>query len=184
MTQSVGLLYLQAVETGALPFHGALVERDGKGFILAGSGGVGKTTCSRRLPFPWRSLCDDETLVVPLEGGGFRSHPFPTWSRLVSGQESPSWDVQHSVPLTAVFFLQQGTEDTMVRLGQGKAALYAYHVACQVSCKAWAQLEPGQETLLRQKLFHNAADLTLAVPAYVLRTSLNGRFWMEIDRLN
>jgi len=54
--------------------HGALVDYSGSGFVRAGPGTVGKSTASRRLPLPWRSLCDDKTLVVRDRKGRFWAH--------------------------------------------------------------------------------------------------------------
>ena len=54
----------EAQARGGALIHGALAERNGHGVILAAPGGTGKTTASNRLPAPWRSLCDDATLVV------------------------------------------------------------------------------------------------------------------------
>ena len=55
-------------EKGGLLVHGALVEWNGTGVILAGPGGVGKTTASKRLPSTWRSLSDDTALIVKSHG--------------------------------------------------------------------------------------------------------------------
>ena len=49
---------------GGVLLHGALAAWNGNGVILAGPGGRGKTTASRRLPSHWQSFCDDTTLVV------------------------------------------------------------------------------------------------------------------------
>ena len=58
-----------------LLLHGALAVHNGAGFILAGPSGVGKTTASRRLPLPWRSLSDDCVLVVRDANGRYWAHP-------------------------------------------------------------------------------------------------------------
>lgn len=88
-----------AEDRGGLLLHGALAEHDGRGAILAGPGGVGKTTASRRLPPSWRSLSDDVALVVRGVDGKYWAHPWPTWSRFMFGGPCGSWDVQHAVPL-------------------------------------------------------------------------------------
>ncbi len=87
-------------EKGGLLVHGALVERNGTGVILAGPGGVGKTTASKRLPSTWRSLSDDTALIVKSPDGTYWAHPWPTWSRHRKGRQSGTWDVQAAaVPL-------------------------------------------------------------------------------------
>ncbi len=66
MLNVLNVMYEQAVQTGGLPFHAALVERHGRGVALAAPGDTGKSTCARRIPPPWTALCDDETLIVPV----------------------------------------------------------------------------------------------------------------------
>ncbi len=84
-------------KNGGLLVHGALAEWNGQGVILAGPGGVGKTTASKRLPRPWRSLSDDNTLIVKSPDGSYWAHPWPTWSQYRQGKMSGSWDVQTAV---------------------------------------------------------------------------------------
>jgi len=64
MRLSLYAIYQTAQDSGGLPLHGALVERDGKGVLLAGPREAGKSTCCRRLPTPWNPLCDEEILVI------------------------------------------------------------------------------------------------------------------------
>ena len=50
LLMQVSLVIAQHAEgRGGVLLHGALVEKDGVGVVLAGPGGVGKTTASRRL---------------------------------------------------------------------------------------------------------------------------------------
>jgi len=67
----------QSQTRGGFLLHGALIEKDGWSVILAGPGGVGKTTASSRLRSPWRSLSDDATLVVRDVHGTYWAHPWP-----------------------------------------------------------------------------------------------------------
>ncbi len=75
----------EAQACGGVLIHGALAELDGMGVILAAPGGTGKTTASNRLLAPWRSLCDDTTLVVRDAQGNYWAHPWPTWSCFLDG---------------------------------------------------------------------------------------------------
>ena len=104
----MSLIFCSHIESqGGLLIHGALAEKHGIGVILAGPGDVGKTTASGRLPAPWISLSDDCTLIVRDGKGGYRTHPWPTWSTFMYGGPGGSWDVQYSVPLKAIFVLKQ-----------------------------------------------------------------------------
>lgn len=112
-------LYEQTVLRGGLPVHAALLERGGRGVLLAGRSGAGKSTACRRVPPPWRALGDDMALVVRVDTGQYRAHPLPTWSALRDGGPARTWDVGRSIPLDAVFFLVQAREDDAVPTGGG-----------------------------------------------------------------
>ena len=86
-------VYDLTVRRGGLPLHGALVEHDGRGVLLVGRSGVGKSTACRRLPPRWNALGDDLALAVRRPGGGFAVHPLPTWSAV--GPDLEKRDVGH-----------------------------------------------------------------------------------------
>jgi SynChlorMet cassette protein ScmC len=73
-------IFMQVIDTGALPLHAGLVEREGRGALLAGPSGIGKSTCCAKIPAPWNAHSDDETIVLRDSIGRFVAHPFPTWS--------------------------------------------------------------------------------------------------------
>jgi SynChlorMet cassette protein ScmC len=173
-------LYLEALRMGGFPAHAALVERNGRGVLLAGRGGVGKSTCCNRLQPPWIGLADDLALVVRDASGGSCAHALPTWSAVRSGNEGP-WNIKRSIPLEAIFFLEQSSQDEAVPVGKGEAA-----VACRRSVmEVFWSLGPfklaGDPLNVVRKVFENAAAFSLAVPAYLLRVSLTGRFWERIE---
>lgn len=167
---------------GGVFIHGALAERDGQGIILAAPGGTGKTTASNRFPAPWRSLCDDTTLVVRDPRGNFWAHPWPTWSRFLDGGPGGSWDVQHAVPLKGVFFLTRAAKDRVERVGQGQAVSLLLEYVRQASMPLELNLNKEERYALHLERFNNLCALTQVVPAYVLHISLTGAFWQEIEQ--
>ena len=66
-----------------------LLALDGRGVLLCGSSGSGKSTCARRVPAPWRALADDAVLVSAAEDGIY-AQGLPTWSRLLPGRHRPA----------------------------------------------------------------------------------------------
>ena len=170
----------EAIRSGGLPLHGALVERQGAGVILVGRSGAGKTTCCRRLPSGWQVLGDDMALVVPGTEGGFRAQPLPTWSAFESGGNGWPCRANHSVPLQALFFLQQEPEDGVEPLAGVKTALVVER-ACAEALLLFDLFSPEQGSFLGRHIFANAVSLAAAVRAFRLRVSLNGRFWEEIE---
>ena len=173
----------KAEERGGLAIHGALAEKNGSGIILAGRGDVGKTTASKRLPSPWISLSDDCSLIVLDKQKKYRAHPWPTWSSLVDEKKLETWDVQYSMPLKAIFILNQGKTDKVESIGKGHAACLLTAAADQ----AWWGLDeklPDKEKLaLRTKRFKNICSLVESIPVFLLDISLKGSFWKEIEKV-
>jgi SynChlorMet cassette protein ScmC len=176
-------VYNKAIEQGGLPFHSALVQSGGKGVLLAGKGNIGKSTCARRIALPWQAVCDDETLVVRDTAGSYKAHPFPTWSDYLYKRREPTWDVQQSFPLSAIFFLQQAESDEAIPLGGAKAAVCINESATQVCRRNWRGLTYKEEAAFKKKVFENACLLAKAVPVFILHFSLKGKFWKEIEKV-
>ena len=166
----------------ALLLHGALAEIDDCGVILAGEGGAGKSTASNRLPLPWHSLCDDATLVVRDPQGKYWAHPWPTWSKLLSGEPHVSWDVQRAVPLAGIFFLSRSQRIQIDPVGSGKAACMLAESAEQTSISIPHMTDQDDLRAHRLERFENACLLARSVPCYALNLNLCDPFWHEIEQ--
>jgi len=172
----------EAQARGGVLIHGALAERDGIGVILVAPGGTGKTTASNRLPAPWRSLCDDATLVVRDPQGNYWAHPWPTWSRFQDEGPGGAWDVQSAVPLKGIFCLAQAVEDRVERVGPGQAVILLGEFVRQVSMLMPMGLFKEKLRALHLQRFNNLCALARVIPAHVLHISLTGAFWQEIEQ--
>lgn len=175
-------VYRQSISLGGLLVHSGLAEYNGKGVLLAAHSGTGKSTCCRRLPDHWQPLCDDEALIVLDRKNRYRVHPFPTWSEYLWEQSGRTWDVQHSVPLASIFFLEQSTSDGIEPLGQGKAAVLLHASANQICHKFAHILNSEEQKKLWCQLFNNACEMVQKIPAFRLHVSLHGKFWTEIEQ--
>jgi SynChlorMet cassette protein ScmC len=167
---------------GGFLLHGALAVWNGNGVILAGPGGRGKTTASRRLPHHWQSFCDDMTLVVCDNKGVYWAHPWPTWSTFVFNGPGGTWDVQHAVPLKGIFFLEQAHEDNFKPMGIAQSVCLLNESAEQSS---WIIPDHLGKTALREirlQRFDNICSLAKTIPSYILHIGRNGAFWEEIER--
>jgi hypothetical protein len=179
----LSLTFLHAAHArGGTLIHGALAKRDGMGVILAAPGGTGKTTASNRLPAPWRSLCDDATLVVRDPQGNYWAHPWPTWSRFLDGGQGGTWDVQNAVPVKGIFFLARAAKDRVERLGEGHAVSLLVEGVRHVSMFMSSDRFKEEKRALHLEGFNNLCALARAVPTYVLHISLTGAFWQEIEQ--
>jgi SynChlorMet cassette protein ScmC len=167
---------------GGVLLHGALAERDGIGVILAAPGGMGKTTASNRLPDPWRSLCDDATLVVRDPQGNYWAHPWPTWSHFLGGGPGGTWDVQNALPVKSIFFLGQAIEDSVESVGPGHAVSLLVECAEQTSQLMTRGLSEEETRALHLERFNNLCTLARVVPTHLLHISLTGTFWQKIEQ--
>ena len=175
-------IYREIIDHGGQLFHAALIERDGKGVLLAGKSGVGKSTSCRRLPEHWNVLCDDELLMIPTEQGIYRAHPLPTWSEYIMERSEKTWNIQHSVPVFGIFFIEQSDVDSVLPLGEGQTVAQMSESAYQAYRNYWAIVKNENKKLLQRKMFHNSITMAKKIPVFKLRVSLHGRFWEEIER--
>ena len=176
-------IFERAQYSGGLPFHAALIERNGIGILLAAPGNTGKSTCCRRLRGLWNPVCDDETLVVRDDKERYLIHPLPTWSDYLMKRSERTWNVQKYLPLSAMFFLEQAETDEVVPIGQGQAATHAYRSVTQVCHRNWMNLDREELRAYRKKIFNNTCELAGAVPEFKLRVSLKGRFWEQMEKV-
>lgn len=183
MRSSLYPIYQRSQSSGGLPLHAALIERNGIGVLLAASNETGKSTCCRRLPAPWKALCDEESLIVRDDQKNYRVHPFPTWSEYLERRSERSWNVQQHLPLGGIFFLEQAQTDEIVTLGQGEATAFISQSSIQAFRLSWTNLEQKEIRILKQKTFEIACELVKAVPTFKLRFSLSGQFWEEIEKV-
>lgn len=183
MRHAVDLVFQRAVQCGGIPIHTALAEFESKGVLIAGRSGVGKSTASGRLPAPWKSLSDDQALILPDRSGrpGYNAHPFPTWSDYLTDRSRKTWDIAHKTPLKAIFFLEQGEADEVKPLANGEAAARLTASALQVGLHGQTTSNDEEKRLLRRAIFNNVCDVAAGTPAYVLSATLRGRFWEKME---
>lgn len=166
---------------GGVLIHGALAEKNGIGVIMAASGGTGKTTASHRLSTPWRSLCDDTSLVLRDSHGKYWAHPWPTWSRFLWGGPGGSWEVENAVPLKGIFCLSRALEDSTEPAGAGKAvSLLMEHIKDASFFMYW-DADKEEARIIRLEQFKNLRYLIRAIPVNILHISLTGAFWHEME---
>ena len=180
---SLAPLSRHAVRQGGFPVHGALVELEGKGYLLSGPSQQGKSTCCSRLPRPWTVLCDEQALVLRRGDGGFLAHPLPTWNNFLGKGDQRRWKVEHSVPLAGIFFLDKAPADGVEPLERARAAVLLYDAAMYKYRFAMAGAAQEEIRAERGALFGSTCDAAQRIPTFTLRVSLHGRFWVEMERV-
>jgi SynChlorMet cassette protein ScmC len=174
-------VYESAVSGGGFPIHCALVEHEGRGLLLVGKSGAGKSTACLRLPPGWNALADDMVLSLRAPGGGFRVHPLPTWSAVEPGSRTRSWDIGQNVPLSAIFFLSQAADDAVIPAGRAMASVILAEAAMTIFNSVNSGSRAFETSPLKGDIFANAAAMVNAVPSYILRLTLGGRFWEKLE---
>jgi len=177
-------VFRYVLAAGGTPMHAALAEIHDQGVLIAGPGDSGKSTCCRRLPDYWHSLCDDQALIVLNKNGRYKVHPLPTWSDHFGKDSFKSWQVERAAPLSAIFFLEQAERDEAVALQkQDQAILMVFEAAKEVWRPVWDKAGAKETIKQSSDLFHNAAEIAGSMPAYRLRATLHGKFWKEMERV-
>lgn len=175
-------IHRHALDVGGTPIHAALATCDGRGVLIAAPGQTGKSTCCRRLPGDWEALCDDQTLVLRDPDGGFRAHPFPTWSDYLWRDSHKSWVVGRAVRLSAIFFLEQASTDRAMPVGDpAEAVLSVFAAAKQAWQPCWERVPSDEKKNASSLLFHIASEIAGAVPCFRLSATLEGEFWKEME---
>lgn len=102
---------------GALELHACGLALRGRGVLLCGASGAGKTTSARlwKRRRPGTEVLSDDRIVVTAEGRGFRAHGTP-W------HGSGRYALPASRPLAAVFFLRHAGTSLARRLDRAAAA--------------------------------------------------------------
>jgi len=177
---------LLALPKGAILLHGALACIKGEGVLLVARSGTGKTTASNRFPPPWRSLSDDGTFVVKDAKGNYFAHPWPTWSRLFSGETGCKWHFGEFVPLVAIFALSQAEVDSAVSLDYDQSLASLIESNNQIlGMRVRRELNDKDTEIFTNMQFSALSNLARVVPAYKLNISLTGKFWEVIsDTIN
>jgi len=180
----LSLIYQKVQASGGMPFHAGLVQKNGKGYLLAAPGNTGKSTCCSRIVPPWQAISDDEVVIVKGDAGKYLVHPVTTWSNYLwkNGKEQPQ-EIEKFWPLHGIFFLEQSETDEVVEIGKGTAALSAYESASQVGRRNRGLLNLEQERKTKHKVFDNAIEMMKKIPAYKLKVNLTGKFWEKMDEV-
>jgi SynChlorMet cassette protein ScmC len=181
MCEALPYVYWESICRGGLTFHATLLEYQGQGVILAAPGETGKSTCSRRVPPPWRARCDDEVLVVLSPEGRYLAHPFPTWTDYLWERADNTWQVEDALPLAGLFFFEQAPEDDCQPLEGTQAAVAAISSAGQIMARFLKRCESAEARKIRMTMLDNACAIVKQIPAFHLRVSLTGCFWEKIE---
>lgn len=134
-------------------FHACGVDDNGKGLVLVGHAGVGKSTqAGLWSQFPGVTVMNDDRVAVRPCNGGFRCYGTP-WGGTAEIARN------HSAPLTAIFCLEQADRNEVKHLSPEETAR---------ALLPRAFLPYWDEDLLTRAL-DNVSAITGQVPCYLLK---------------
>ena len=183
---AAGLVYLlyEAVFWGpeqGLPLHAACIERDGAAFLLCGDSGTGKSTCCQRIPFPWRALTDEETLVARSSNGGYFARALPNLADLTRQNTVRAYNVPYALPISALFFLQKANADQLHKIVGAEATIKVVKAAESVFVRYHNHI--NDKISFRKRQLENAVLLIKSVPNFVLSVFREGAFWRTMEEV-
>ncbi len=147
------LAMLLLAPCGGVVVHAAGVERDGRGVVLAGRSGAGKSTWMRLAASreDWHGLSDDR-VIVRRSGRTLRIHGTP-WAG--EGQVAAN----RSAELAALVFLHQAPRNELRRIDRREALAQLLPTASV----------PWFEPVRMNAALELCAEITSCLPAYELR---------------
>jgi MoaA/NifB/PqqE/SkfB family radical SAM enzyme len=146
--------------------HAAGMDIGGKGLLLVGHSGAGKTTAARLLRKQGEVLCDDR-IIVRRRPEGLRIHG--TWSHGDLADVSAG-----SAPLSAILFLEKADANRLVPVTKGiaTARLLAQHVVKSLVTADWWE-----------KILALIENMAQEVPAYRIEFDKSGRIADTIGKI-
>ena len=144
------LIYALAEREGAF-MHASAVDFNGKGYILPGKSGAGKSTISRNFVSKNRGVLSDDRVAIRKIGGSFRVFGTP-WSGDAEIAEN------RSLPLRGIFFIRQSDEIVIKELTPSEAA----ERLMPVTSIPWYDEE------VMSNILSFCEDLVLHIPSYDL----------------
>jgi len=177
-------VYSSVVGHGGFPLHAGLAEVNGKGVILAGRSGQGKSTSIKRISGVWPAFSDDETLIVHDKDKGYMAYPMPTWSGFISKGDERRWPLSRPVHVDALFFIEKADTDEITSLkNRAETVLMLNRSVREIYLRYLNNLEKQQRREEATAIFNNVCSMAWAIPCYRLRISLTGRFWEKIEEV-
>ncbi|MBF0526545.1 MAG: SynChlorMet cassette protein ScmC [Deltaproteobacteria bacterium] len=167
---------------GGFLLHAATLVKDGQAVLVAASSGGGKSTTARRVPSPWTAPGDECCFLAPDGPNGYRVHVLPTWSLVAAGAGvKVSWDTQRSYPVRAVCILKQDDHDSLSPLGITAGTVCLSDAARQAVWFPVTMMDESLRAWFLHRSFEAACAAAANIPVFLLRSSLTGCFWEELE---
>ncbi|MFH0966587.1 MAG: hypothetical protein V1862_02740 [Methanobacteriota archaeon] len=173
---------LQLLSAGCLFLHAATLVLGEHAVLIVVSSGGGKSTSPGRVSNPWSAPGDENCLVIPDGQGRFFVTVLPTASKIATGEGGLSWNTTIAYPLKAICILKQSDTDMIEPMELSKAAVCVIDSFRQATRYQLILMDKMFRKEILMTSFGNASDLVRVVPTCLLRTTMTGEFWKDIER--
>src|ERR1700681_4616488 len=150
-------------ERGGFLLHAASAICDGRAYLFSGVSGAGKTTMTRLAPADITLLTDEISYLRP-NAEGYSAFGTPFAGELARAGENCA------APVSALFFLEKGTENRVDELSSAEAVRRLMRNI----------LFFAEDRGLVEKLLATACDFVARVPVRRLTFYPDGRVWDEV----
>jgi hypothetical protein len=151
-------------QRGGFLLHAASAICDGRAYLFSGVSGAGKTTMTRLAP-PHVTLLTDEISYLRPNADGYSAFGTPFAGELARSGENCS------APVSALFFLEQGPENSVEELSSAEAVRRLMRNI----------LFFAEDPVLVEKLLTTACDFVSRVPIRRLTFYPDPRVWDEVQ---
>lgn len=175
-----------ALLNGGFLYHGGLADFRGKGVLLAGASGSGKTSASILLKDPWTSLSDDLTIVVKDDKGKYFAHPLPTWSVFFGKELSVKknfWELENKIPVSVAVFFDRGPDNRIKKAGKAHSLCLLTELAKQSNRFLLQKMDLQVVSEFNKKFFLNINEFIRKIPGFTLELDLKKEFWEEMEKI-
>jgi hypothetical protein len=150
-------------QRGGFLLHAASAICDGRAYLFSGVSGAGKTTMTRLAPADITLLTDEISYLRP-SADGYSAFGTPFAGELARAGENCT------APVSALFFLEKGTENRVDELSSAEAVRRLMRNI----------LFFAEDKALVEKLFATACDFVARVPIRRLTFYPDARVWDEV----
>ena len=160
--------------------HGALMSKNGRGVLLCGPSGIGKSTTAERMAAEGFEVLADDCFLLRRDGDGrYWARPLPTWSIYLFGKEAlAECDARREFPVSRLFILGR-REERYIPLEPKMALLGCANAFTDMVKWHIFRYPDDLASALIERALASAERLTAELPCGALQLTLD----CEISRL-
>jgi SynChlorMet cassette protein ScmC len=172
-----------AQNSGGLLLNADLFDHEGKAALLSGIGKKEEINLMEQMPSSWKVLCERETLVIPNRENSYLAHPFPSWQQLLRADNKIMIEIEQSVPISALVFLERSKRDKIGLLEENEAANLILESSLNLQDQRFSDETHETEERLSSRIMKNASLLSKVISCYRLHVSHPAKLWDRMEEI-